>query len=99
VDEEASDFDATVWPISLLPTTEREVSDDVYLSYDCKASYSISLFHTLHVYNSLLGTVSQGVGYAVLLGFGLAFSVITTALVYINRYFGPGGDVTSEHFK
>jgi hypothetical protein len=39
------------------------------------------------------------VGYAIVLGFGVAFSVFTTVLVYINRYFGAGGDVTSEHFK
>jgi hypothetical protein len=40
-----------------------------------------------------------GVGYAVVLGFGILFSVITTALVYINKYFGHKGEITSEHFK
>jgi len=40
-----------------------------------------------------------GVGYAVVLGFGVAFSLITTAIVYINKYFGVMGDITSEHFK
>ena len=44
-------------------------------------------------------TVGQGVGYAVVLGFGVAFSVITTMIVYINRWFSDQGDVTSEHFK
>ena len=43
--------------------------------------------------------LSVGVGYAVVLGFGLFFSIFTTCLVYINRYFGDMGDVTSEHFK
>ena len=46
-----------------------------------------------------LYTVGQGVGYAVVLGFGIAFSVITTMIVYINRWFSDQGDVTSEHFK
>lgn len=46
-----------------------------------------------------LVTVTQGVGYAVVLGFGVAFSVLTTLLVYVNRWFGNQGDVTSEHFK
>ena len=40
-----------------------------------------------------------GVGYAVVLGFGLLFSVITTMIVYINKYFGSKGEITSEHFK
>lgn len=40
-----------------------------------------------------------GVGYAVVLGFGLLFSIITTGIVYINKYFGSKGEITSEHFK
>jgi hypothetical protein len=40
-----------------------------------------------------------GVGYAVVLGFGIFFSVMTTSLVYINKYFGKMGEITSEHFK
>lgn len=43
--------------------------------------------------------LSVGVGYAVVLGFGLFFSIVTTCIVYINRYFGNKGDMTSEHFK
>ena len=43
--------------------------------------------------------LSVGVGYAVVLGFGLFFSILTTIIVYINRFFGAKGDVTSEHFK
>jgi hypothetical protein len=39
------------------------------------------------------------VGYAVVLGFGLLFSVITTLIVYINKHFGKKGEITSEHFK
>jgi len=43
--------------------------------------------------------LSVGIGYAVVLGFGLFFSIVTTIIVYINRYFGKKGNVTSEHFK
>ena len=41
----------------------------------------------------------QWVGWAVVLGFGLLFSIITTAIVFINKYFGSKGEITSEHFK
>jgi hypothetical protein len=40
-----------------------------------------------------------GIGYLVVLGFGALFSVFTTCLVLINKYFGKRGDQTSEHFK
>jgi uncharacterized membrane protein (DUF4010 family) len=43
--------------------------------------------------------LSEGVGYLVVLGFGFLFSIITTILVYLNKYFGARGEVTSEHFK
>ena len=43
--------------------------------------------------------LSEGVGYLVVLGFGAFFSVLTTVLVYLNKYFGSKGDITSEHFK
>jgi len=43
--------------------------------------------------------LSQGVGYAVVIGFGLVFSVITTILVVLNQYFGAKGEITSEHFN
>jgi uncharacterized membrane protein (DUF4010 family) len=43
--------------------------------------------------------LSLGIGYLVVLGFGALFSVITTVLVLLNKYFGEGGPVTSEHFK
>mmetsp|Transcript_14031 Transcript_14031/g.16540 ORF Transcript_14031/g.16540 Transcript_14031/m.16540 type:complete len:691 (-) Transcript_14031:399-2471(-) len=43
--------------------------------------------------------LSEGVGYAVVLGFGLLFSGITTILVILNRYFGDKGELTSEHFN
>ena len=39
------------------------------------------------------------VGYLVVLGFGVLFSVFTTTIVYINKNFGPTGITTSEHFK
>jgi hypothetical protein len=29
----------------------------------------------------------------------LFFSIITTIIVYVNRYFGAKGDITSEHFN
>jgi len=41
----------------------------------------------------------EWVGYAVVLGFGFLFSIITTMLVYVNRYFGSKGEITSEHFN
>lgn len=43
--------------------------------------------------------LSVGVGYAVVIGFGMIFSVITTVLVVLNHYFGSKGEITSEHFK
>lgn len=43
--------------------------------------------------------LSVGVGYAVVLGFGLFFSILTTAIVFISRKFGNNGAMTSEHFK
>jgi hypothetical protein len=43
--------------------------------------------------------LSKGIGYLVVVGFGALFSIFTTALVYINHYFGSKGDITSEHFK
>ena len=43
--------------------------------------------------------LSEGVGYLVVLGFGFLFSILTTILVYMNKYFGAKGDITSEHFK
>jgi len=43
--------------------------------------------------------LKEWVGYVVVIGFGLLFSVITTGIVYINRYFGSKGEITSEHFN
>jgi uncharacterized membrane protein (DUF4010 family) len=43
--------------------------------------------------------LSEGFGYLVVLGFGVLFSVITTVLVLLNKYFGNQGEITSEHFK
>ena len=39
------------------------------------------------------------VGYAVVLGFGVAFSVFTTLLVYLERSFSGNAVMTSEKFK
>jgi hypothetical protein len=41
----------------------------------------------------------QSVGYAVVLGFGIAFSIFTTAIVYIERCFSADAAMTSEKFK
>ena len=43
--------------------------------------------------------LSEGIGYLVVLGFGAIFSIITTILVLLNKYFGAKGEITSEHFK
>jgi len=43
--------------------------------------------------------LAQGVGYAVVLGFGLLFSAITTVLVCLNSCFGEKVEITSEHFN
>jgi hypothetical protein len=43
--------------------------------------------------------LSKGIGYLVVLGFGGLFSIITTVLVLLNKYFGNQGEITSEHFK
>jgi len=43
--------------------------------------------------------LSVGVGYLVVLGFGGVFSLLTTAIVYMNKFFGAKGDITSEHFN
>lgn len=43
--------------------------------------------------------LSEGVGYLVVLGFGGLFSLVTTAIVYMNKFFGAKGDITSEHFN
>jgi len=40
-----------------------------------------------------------GIGYLVVLGFGLLFSAFTTALVFLDKYYGGGGSMTSEHFN
>jgi hypothetical protein len=41
----------------------------------------------------------ESVGWAVVVGFGALFSIITTLIVMANKYFGERGEVTSEHFK
>jgi hypothetical protein len=38
-------------------------------------------------------------GYLIVLGFGAAFSVFTTALVYMEKHFAGGVEMTSEQFK
>ncbi|CAJ1955663.1 unnamed protein product [Cylindrotheca closterium] len=41
----------------------------------------------------------EGVGWAVVVGFGALFSVITTIIVFIGQKYGGQGAVTSEHFN
>jgi hypothetical protein len=43
--------------------------------------------------------LSSAVGYVVVLGFGFFFSIVTTILVFLDKYFVAKGDITSEHFK
>lgn len=43
--------------------------------------------------------LQEGIGYSVVLGFGLFFSVLTTLLVFINRRFGTKAPMNSERFK
>lgn len=43
--------------------------------------------------------LSLAVGYVVVLGLGVFFSLATYLLVLANQYFGSMGDITSEHFK
>jgi urea-proton symporter len=43
--------------------------------------------------------ISQGLGYLVILGFGAAFSIFSTLLIYAIQQFGVAGRVTSEQFK
>lgn len=41
----------------------------------------------------------ESVGYAVVLGFGAAFSIFTTILVFLEKKFAGGAALTSEKFK
>jgi hypothetical protein len=43
--------------------------------------------------------LSQAIGYIVVLGFGVAFSIFTTAIVYIEKCFSGDATMTSEKFK
>lgn len=43
--------------------------------------------------------LSEGVGYAVMLGFGAAFSVFTTLVVFLGKKFGGNKSMTSEEFN
>jgi len=43
--------------------------------------------------------LSVGIGYAVVLGFGIAFSIFTTIIVFIDKYYGGAGEMTSEKFN
>jgi len=38
-------------------------------------------------------------GYLVVLGFGALFSIFTTILVFVEKYFGENATMTSEHFN
>ena len=41
----------------------------------------------------------ESIGYIVVLGFGAAFSVFTTLIVYLENKFNGGVGMTSEKFK
>jgi len=43
--------------------------------------------------------LSEAIGYIVVLGFGAAFSIFTTILVYMERKFSGADGITSEQFK
>jgi hypothetical protein len=43
--------------------------------------------------------LSLAVGYIVVLGFGVFFSVVTMTIMTLSQRFGNAGDITSEHFK
>lgn len=43
--------------------------------------------------------LSEGVGYAVVIGFGLAFSIFTTVVVFIDKKMSGNASMTSEHFN
>jgi len=43
--------------------------------------------------------LSEGIGYLVVLGFGAAFSIFTTLLVYLESKFAGGVAMSSEKFK
>lgn len=43
--------------------------------------------------------LSESIGYLVVLGFGLFFSLFTTLIVMADKYFGSKKEMTSEHFK
>jgi len=43
--------------------------------------------------------LSVEVGYVVVIGFGLFFSLVTTLIFHLNKRFGNGSDYTSEHFS
>ncbi len=52
--------------------------------------------------DSFFGTdppLSKTVGYVVVLGFGLAFSIFTTLIVWLEKRFSGGKAITSEKFK
>lgn len=42
--------------------------------------------------------LSEGIGYLVVLGFGAIFSIFTTAIVFMDKYYG-GAEMTSERFN
>lgn len=43
--------------------------------------------------------LSEAVGWIVVIGFGLVFSLFTTSLVMADKFFGDNASITSEHFN
>ena len=57
------------------------------------------LLFLLSLLSHLDRPLSVAVGYIVVLGFGALFSIFTTVLVMLDKYFGRHKEITSEHFK
>mmetsp|Transcript_39795 Transcript_39795/g.67852 ORF Transcript_39795/g.67852 Transcript_39795/m.67852 type:complete len:727 (-) Transcript_39795:134-2314(-) len=43
--------------------------------------------------------LSEAIGYIVVLGFGVFFSIFTTVIVYMDKVFAGNATITSEHFN
>ena len=43
--------------------------------------------------------LNVAVGYVVVIGFGLFFSIFTTIVVYVDKAFSSNATITSEEFK
>ena len=72
------------------------------MSFDCPVDPCPPTFEEYGGQESYFGGVpplSTTIGYIVVLGFGLFFSIFTTIVVYVDRFFSGNANATSEHFK